>query len=117
MSLISGNEPPKSSWKDAGGLTTVSLHALWAQVHARAKRARLPGEFAETSDRDVCGRRHSAPDCPASAGLATDGAYGVTDVAEALPKAPLSNEVNEGDLDEMFTFIGDKKAKSTLSLW
>ena len=32
-------------------------------------------------------------------------AYGVTDVAEALPHAPLPNEVKEAEMDEMFTFI------------
>lgn len=41
----------------------------------------------------------------------------VTDLAEALPHAPLPNEVREAELDEMYTFIGDKKTKSTLSLW
>jgi hypothetical protein len=40
----------------------------------------------------------------------------VTDVAEALPHAPLPNEVQEAELDEMFTFIGDKKTKFILSL-
>jgi transposase-like protein len=44
-------------------------------------------------------------------------AYWVTDVSEALPNAPLPNEVKEAEMDEMFTFIGDKKTKSTLSLW
>jgi len=44
-------------------------------------------------------------------------AYWVTDVAEALPNAPLPNEVKEAEMDEMFTFIGDKKTKSTFSLW
>src|SRR5215211_1555847 len=34
-------------------------------------------------------------------------AYWVTDLAEALPNAPLPNEVQEAELDEMFTFIGD----------
>lgn len=43
-------------------------------------------------------------------------AYGVTDLAEALPNAPLPNEVKEAEMDEMFTFIGDKKTKSILSL-
>lgn len=33
----------------------------------------------------------------------------VTDVAEALPNAPLPNEVKEAEMDEMFTFIGGKK--------
>jgi len=40
----------------------------------------------------------------------------VTDVAEALPKAPLLSEVKEAEMDEMFTFIGDKKTKSTFLL-
>jgi transposase-like protein len=44
-------------------------------------------------------------------------AYWVTDVAEALPHAPLPNEVKEAEMDEMFTFIGDKKTRSTFSLW
>ena len=44
-------------------------------------------------------------------------AYWVTDVAEALPNVPLPHEVKEAEMDELFTFIGDKKTKSTLSLW
>jgi len=43
-------------------------------------------------------------------------AYWVTDLAEALPSAPLPTEVNEAEMDEMFTFIGDKKTKSILLL-
>ena len=43
-------------------------------------------------------------------------AYWVTDVAEALPTVPLPKEVQEAELDEMFTFIGDKKTKSILLL-
>jgi len=42
-------------------------------------------------------------------------AYWVTDVAKALPDAPLPNEVKEAEMDEIFTFIGDKKTKSTFS--
>jgi hypothetical protein len=37
----------------------------------------------------------------------------VTDVAEALPKAPMPEAVKEAEMDEIFTFIGDKKTKST----
>lgn len=44
-------------------------------------------------------------------------AYWVTDVAEALPNAPLPAEVKEAEMDEMLTFMGDKKTKSILSLW
>jgi transposase-like protein len=40
-------------------------------------------------------------------------AYWVTDLAEALPNAPLPNEVKEAELDELFTFIGDKKTEFT----
>ena len=40
-------------------------------------------------------------------------AYWVMDVAEAMPDAPLPQEVKEAEMDEMFTFIGDKKMKST----
>ena len=43
-------------------------------------------------------------------------AYWVTEVDEALPHAPLPNEVKEAEMDEMFTFIGDKKTKSILLL-
>jgi transposase-like protein len=43
-------------------------------------------------------------------------AYWVTDVAEARPHAPLPNEVKEAEMDEIFTFIGDKKTKAILSL-
>jgi transposase-like protein len=44
-------------------------------------------------------------------------AYRVTDVAETLPNVPLPDEVKEAEMDEMFTFLGDKKTKFTLSLW
>jgi hypothetical protein len=44
-------------------------------------------------------------------------AYGETDLAEALPNAPLPNEVKAAEMDEMFTFIGNKKTKSILLLW
>ena len=33
--------------------------------------------------------------------------------AEALPKAPVPEKVNEAEMDEVFTFIGSKKTKST----
>ena len=37
----------------------------------------------------------------------------VVDHAEALPKAPMPDEVKEAEMDELFTFIGDKKTVST----
>jgi hypothetical protein len=37
----------------------------------------------------------------------------VTDAAEALPNAPMPAEVKEAEMDELFTFIGDKKTEST----
>ena len=43
-------------------------------------------------------------------------AYWVSDLAEALPNAPMPEEVKEAEMDELFTFIGDKKTESTLSL-
>jgi transposase-like protein len=39
----------------------------------------------------------------------------ITDIAEALPNTPLPEEVKEAEMDEMFTFIGDKKTESTFS--
>jgi hypothetical protein len=39
----------------------------------------------------------------------------MTEVAKALPNAPMPNEVKEAEMDELFTFIGNKKTKSTLS--
>ena len=36
----------------------------------------------------------------------------VADVAEALPNAPMPEEVKEAEMDEIFTFIGDKKTES-----
>jgi len=39
-------------------------------------------------------------------------AFWVTDVAETLPNAPMPEEVKEAEMDELFTFIGDKKTKS-----
>ena len=44
-------------------------------------------------------------------------AYWVTELAEALPDVPLPVEVKEAEMDELFTFIGDKKTESTFSLW
>ena len=41
-------------------------------------------------------------------------AFWVSDVAEALPQAPMPEEVREAEMDEIFTFIGDKKTKSIL---
>ena len=41
----------------------------------------------------------------------------VSDLAEALPSAPLPNEVKEAEMDELFTFIGDKKTGFTFSPW
>lgn len=43
-------------------------------------------------------------------------AYGVTNLAEGLPNAPMPEEVKEAEMDELFTFIGDKKPESTFSL-
>jgi transposase-like protein len=40
----------------------------------------------------------------------------VTDLAKALPNAPMPEEVQEAEMDELFTFIGDKKTGSTSSL-
>ena len=37
----------------------------------------------------------------------------VTERAEALPSAPVPEDVKEAEMDEIFTFIGDKKTKST----
>jgi transposase-like protein len=37
----------------------------------------------------------------------------VTNLAEALPNAPMPEKVQEAEMDEIFTFIGDKKTKST----
>ena len=39
----------------------------------------------------------------------------VTDHAEALPNAPVPQAVKEAEMDELFTFIGDKKTESTSS--
>jgi len=44
-------------------------------------------------------------------------AYWVSDHAEALPDAPVPNEVKEAEMDELFTFIGDKKTESIFSPW
>jgi hypothetical protein len=37
----------------------------------------------------------------------------VNDHARLLPKAPVPEEVKEAEMDELFTFIGDKKTPST----
>ena len=36
----------------------------------------------------------------------------IVDRAETLPNAPMPDEVKEAEMDELFTFIGDKKTKS-----
>ena len=36
--------------------------------------------------------------------------------AALLPEAPVPDAVKEAEMDELFTFIGDKKTKSTSSL-
>jgi transposase-like protein len=40
-------------------------------------------------------------------------AFWVTDLAETLSNAPMPEEVQEAEMDELFTFVGDKKTKST----
>ena len=42
-------------------------------------------------------------------------AYWVTNVAKALPNALMPEEVQEAKMDELFTFIGDKKIGITLA--
>jgi transposase-like protein len=37
----------------------------------------------------------------------------VADHAETLPHAPMPDEVKDAEMDELYTFIGDKKTKST----
>ena len=37
----------------------------------------------------------------------------VADHAEALPNALMPQQVKEAEMDELYTFIGDKKTKST----
>ena len=37
----------------------------------------------------------------------------VSEHAKALPAAPMPREVKEAEMDELFTFIGDKKTGST----
>ena len=39
----------------------------------------------------------------------------VAELAEALPHTPMPEEVKEAEMDELFTFIGDKKTESTFS--
>jgi len=34
-----------------------------------------------------------------------------------LPTAPLPEEVKEAEMDELFTFIGDKKTEFIFSQW
>ncbi|HSK86856.1 MAG TPA: helix-turn-helix domain-containing protein [Anaerolineales bacterium] len=37
----------------------------------------------------------------------------VVDRAETLPNAPMPHDVKDAEMDELYTFIGDKKTKST----
>src|SRR5919109_1669713 len=41
----------------------------------------------------------------------------VVECAEALPHTPMPEDVKEAELDELFTFLGDKKTKSTFCPW
>jgi len=93
------------------------VYALWAQVHARTETTRLSRECPQTSPGDVCGWEQFASIARHLKVAPQTVADWVTDLAEALPNAPLPNEVKEAEMDEMFTFIGDKKTKSILSLW
>ncbi len=38
----------------------------------------------------------------------------VADHAETLPNAPVPEEIKDAEMDELFTFIGDKKTESIL---
>ena len=37
----------------------------------------------------------------------------VADQVAALPKAPMPQDVKDAEMEELYTFIGDKKTKST----
>jgi transposase-like protein len=41
----------------------------------------------------------------------------VNDHAKASPAAPMPSEVKEAEMDELFTYIGDKKTESTFLQW
>ena len=38
----------------------------------------------------------------------------VVDRAETLPNAPMPQDVKDAEMDELYTFIGDKKTNSTV---
>src|SRR5215207_2932181 len=54
MSKLRRDNSAKQSRQNGCWITTLSLYALWAEVHARTQTARLSEEHAETSDGDVC---------------------------------------------------------------
>lgn len=89
--------------------TTIPLYALPAEIHTGTETTSYP---------DILRKR--------AAEMYVDGmnlrkivrhlkvrhrtiALSVNDHAEALPNAPMPDEVKDAEMDELFTFIGDKK--------
>jgi len=114
MSTLPQNDSSKQSRPNRCGFAKVSLHALQSQVHAGTKTARLSGKPAQTSGRDVCRWPELAQDWATTESSPSDCcdrtvALWIVDRAETSPNAPMPQEVKEAEMDELFTFIGDKK--------
>jgi len=89
------------------------VYVLSAEIHAQPETSRLSRKPAKTGNRNVCGWRQLATDARQLKISPQTVSLWVTDVAEALPNAPVPEEVKEAEMDEIFTFIGDKKTEST----
>lgn len=114
MSGLRVNQPPKPSWENESRLATLSMYAPQWQVHTAAKPQGYPESMRKRAMEmyvdgnnlgRIAGHLKVAPQTVA---------YWVTNLAEALPKVPLPSELKEAEMDELFTFIGDKNTKSTV---
>ena len=117
MSTLPTNQPPEQSREDDGRIAKILLYALQSQVHPEPKPQGYPESMRKKAVemyvdggnlRRIARHLKVAPQTIA---------YWVTELAEALPDVPLPVEVKEAEMDELFTFIGDKKTEFTFSLW
>jgi hypothetical protein len=113
MSILSGKHSPKQSRQNRCRIPTLSLYALWTEVtpepkqqgyleslHKRATAMYVDGMNLRKIARHLKVHHRTV-------------ALWVTDHAKALPNAPIPDEVRDAEMDELFTFIGDKKTAFT----
>lgn len=109
MSQMSPTGTPTSSWENRQRQSTLSLHVLPDQVHSPTQALGLSGRDASESDLNVRGRDELTPVCPPSGCPSSHGLLWVKAQAAQLPDTPVPTEVKEAEMDELFTFIGEKK--------